>query len=293
MLIWLATFFAVSLALICAVRWSLKRLRKRRQEQLKAIEARCGEIPQDLGLPLTWRTSPTTCDASDYRSVQLLQWTLPLGILAAGLMWSATASAGWDWNGAVFGTLAALLTFLTLTVWMSWRCQTTMPLQSRRLALALRCWAIRSNAGVECRTALEQAARQLRRFDPELSRLLEAAAGVQDQGDQLQRAFSLCGTGISAQLAEILAGKIADPCSALSRLADRLDAYYLNQVLKRTRLIESWLKYPLALCLVPAVNLLLFGPAIADLLEKFGTVRPPAPVQAQPLEALSSDPPTP
>ena len=293
MLIWLATFFAVSLALICAARWSLNRLRKHRIEQLKEIEVRCREIPEDLGLPLLWRTSPTACDSRGYRWVQTLQWTLPMGLVAAGIMWSATASAGWDWNGTVFGTLAGLLTFLTLTVWMGWRCQTTMPPQTRRLALALRCWAIRLNAGIECRSALEQAARQLRRCDPGLSRLLEAGASVQDDGDQLQRAFYLCGTGVSSQLAEIVAGKVADPAGALSHLADRLDAYYLNQVLKRTRFIEGWLKYPLALCLVPAVNLLLFGPAIADLLEKFGTVRQPLPVQVRPIEALESDHPKP
>ena len=292
MLIWLATFFTVSLAFVCALRWSLSRMRKRRVEQLKAIEARCRETPEDLGLPLIWRVSAKTCDAADYHWVQTFQWTLPLGLLAAGVMWSATGQNGWNWYGVGYGLGISMLLFLFFTVWMSWRCQTTMPPHTRRLALALRCWAIRMNAGIDCRLALENTAKQLRRLDPELARHLEAGTVARSDGDLLQRAFYPCGTGVADRLAEIVAGKITDAPAALRTLADRLDGYYLNQVVSRTRLIDGWLKYPIGLCLVPAVNLLLFGPAITDLLEKFGTVRFPVPVpaQVQPLEELPREP---
>ncbi|MDB5336745.1 MAG: hypothetical protein JWN70_2364 [Planctomycetaceae bacterium] len=286
MLIWLATFFAVSLVLVFAIRLSLSRVRKRRAEQLKAIETRCREVPEDLGLPLIWRTSPKTSDAADYQWVQTFQWTLPLGLLAAGVMWSATGQNGWNWNGAGFGLAVAVLSFLAFTVWLSWRRQTTIPTQTRRLALALRCWAIRMNAGIECRMALEKTAKQLRRLDPELARHLEAGAAARADGDLLQRAFYPCGTGVADRLADVIAGIVSDAPAALRELADRLDGYYLNQVLARTRLIDGWLKYPIGLCLVPAVNLMLFGPAITDLLEKFGTVRFPVPRQVQPLDEL-------
>ena len=290
MLIWLASFFAVSLALVIAIRWSLSRIRKRRTEQLKAIEARCRETPDDLGLPLIWRTSPKSCDANDYRWLQTLQWTLPLGLLAAGVMWSATGQNGWDWNGAGFGFAAGVVAFLIFTVWISWRCQTTLPPQSRRLALALRCWAIRLSAGIESRAALEKTARQLRHVDPELARHLEAAAAASADGDLLQRAFYPCGTGVAERLADVIAGRVADAPTALRKLADRLDGYFLNQMLARSRLIDGWMKYPIGLCLVPAVNLILFGPAITDLLEKFGTVRFPVPGEVQPLEAVPVHP---
>ncbi len=281
MLIWLATFFAVSLALMFALRWSLSRVRKRRAEQLKAIEARCRETPEDLGLPLRWRTSPKICDAADYQWAQTLRWSLPLGILAAGIMWSATSRNGWNWNGALMGLAVSFLSFLTLTVWMHWRCQTIVPPQTRRLALALRCWAIRINSGAECHQALEKTARQLRRIDSELGHYLEAAAATPKDKDALQRAFLPCGTGVAERLAEIITGNAPDAQAALRALADRLDGYYLNQTVARTRMIDGWIKYPIGLCLVPAVNLLLFGPAITDLLEKFGTVRLPAGVPAQ------------
>ncbi len=286
MLIWLATFFAVSLALVFAIRLSLSRARKRRAEQLKAIEARCREVPEDLGLPLIWRTSPKIIEAADYQWVQTFQWTLPLGLLAAGVMWSATGQNGWNWNGVGFGLALAVLSFLAFTVWLGWRRQTTMPGQTRRLALALRCWAIRINAGMESRAALEKTARQLRRLDPELARHLEGGAAARPGGDLLERAFYPCGTGVADRLAEVVGGKVADAPAALRELADRLDGYYLNQLLARTRLIDGWLKYPIGLCLVPAVNLILFGPAITDLLEKFGTVRFPVPRQIQPLEEI-------
>ena len=292
MLIWLATFFAVSLALVCVVRWSLNRVRKRRAEQLKAIEARCRETSDDLGLPLIWRTSPNTCAAADYQRIQILQRTLPWGLLAAGVMWSATGQNGWNWNGAGCGLGVSVLLFLILTVWMNWRCQTTMPLQTRRLAQALRCWAIRINAGLECRAALEKTAQQWRRLDPDLARHLEAGAVARPDGDLLQRAFYPCGTGVADRLANVVAGKVTDAPAELRELANRLDGYYLDQVLSRTRLIEGWIKYPIGLCLVPAVNLLLFGPAVTDLLEKFGTVRfpVPGPVQVRPLEELPPPP---
>ena len=154
-----------------------------------------------------------------------------------------------------------------------------MPRQSRQLALALRCWAIRISAGVECRLALEQTAKQLRRLDPEIARHLAAGAANPD-GDLLQRAFHPCGSGVAERLADIVAGRTPGVSQVLLALADQLVGYYLNQVLSRTRYIEGWLKYPLVLCLVPAVNLLLFGPAIANLLEKFGTLRLPGAVRA-------------
>jgi hypothetical protein len=46
------------------------------------------------------------------------------------------------------------------------------------------------------------------------------------------------------------------------------------------------MKYPLALCLSPAVNLLLFSPAITDLIEKFGKFRRLDNPQVQPLEPI-------
>ena len=286
MLIWLGTFFAVSLALVCAIRWSLSRVRKQRAEQLKAIEARCRETPEELGLPATWRTSPKTCRTSDFQWAQTFQWSLPLGAMAAGVMWSATGRNGWNWNGVVGGFACALVLFLTTAVWMAWRCQTTMPPQMRRVALALRCWAIRIDAGMECRAALEKTAKQLRRIDSELGRHLEAGTVIELDRDQLKSAFYPCGTGVAERLASITAGTVVDAPAALRELADRLEAYYLNQMVSRTRLIDGWVKFPIGLCLVPAVNLLLFGPAVTDLLEKFGTVRfpVPGPAQVRPIE---------
>ncbi len=294
MLIWLATFSGVSLALMCAVRWGLNRIRKRRIEQLKAIEVRCRQTPEDLGLPLNWRTSPKTCDAVDYQWAQAFQWIIPLGVVAAGAAWSATGQNGWSWTGIVVGLGISLLVFLVMTVWMSWRRQTTIPTQTRRLALALRCWAVRMNAGIECRLALEKTAKQLRRVDPELARHLEAGAAAPAESDLLQRAFYPCGTGVAEQLANLILGKVADVPAELRELADRLEYYYLNQAVSRTRLIDGWLKYPIALCLVPAVNLIAFGPAITNLLEKFGTVRFPAPKpgEVRPIEIPIKKPKT-
>lgn len=279
MLVWLATFFGVSLALICAVRWGLKRVRQRRLERLKEIEARCRVVPDELGLPLVWKTSPKSLETFDYRVGRMLQWSLPAGCLAAGAMWSMIGQDGWNWNGGACGVLAAFVSLLVLTVWMNWRRETTMPRQSRQLVLALRCWAIRISAGVECRLALEQTAKQLRRLDPEIARHLAAGAANPD-GDLLQQVFHPCGSGVAERLADIVAGRTSDEPQVLLALADQLEGYYLNQVLSRTRYIEGWLKYPLVLCLVPAVNLLLFGPAIANLLEKFGTLRLPGAVRA-------------
>ena len=156
----------------------------------------------------------------------------------------------------------------------------------RRVALALRCWAIRIDAGMECRAALEKTAKQLRRIDSELGRHLEAGTVIELDRDQLKSAFYPCGTGVAERLASITAGTVVDAPAALRELADRLEAYYLNQMVSRTRLIDGWVKFPIGLCLVPAVNLLLFGPAVTDLLEKFGTVRfpVPGPAQVRPIE---------
>ena len=209
MLVWLATFFGVSLALICAVRWGLKRVRQRRLERLKEIETRCRVVPDELGLPLFWKTSPKSLETFDYRVGRMLQWSLPAGCLAAGAMWSMIGQDGWNWNGGACGVLAAFVSLLVLTVWMNWRRETTMPRQSRQLALALRCWAIRISAGVECRLALEQTAKQLRRLDPEIARHLAAGAANPD-GDLLQRAFHPCGSGVAERLADIVAGRTSD-----------------------------------------------------------------------------------
>lgn len=300
MLIWLATFFSVSLLLVFAVRWGLSRIRQRRKERLKDIELRCRQAPEELGIPLAWRTSPAVCEGLDFRWGQTLLWPLPLGIAAAGVMWSATGQQPLNWNGAGLGVAAACLLFALLYAWLTGRRETALPRQIRQLALALRCWAIRLEAGIECRQALDQTARQLRRIDPELARTLEAAAN--EAGDQPSRAFSYCGTGLGVRLSDILAGKtgtvtnttnVATGTTApleLRSIANQLDGYYLNLLLSRTRLIENWMRYPLALCLVPALNLILFSPAITDLIDKFGKLSVPGAQQVQPLEPIPQAP---
>lgn len=290
MLIWLATFFGASLALVLVVRFGLRKVRQRRVDRLKEIESRCRRVPEELGLPLTWRTAPASCDSRGYRRVQALRWIVPLGLAAAGIMWSATGKEGWNSNGVGFGISLGCLIFVSLTVWLNWRRETSMPRQGRQLALALRCWAVRISAGIDRRAALDQSARQLRRIDPEIARHLEVAAAAEDEGDQLKRAFYPCGTGLAERLAHIVAGKVADSPTELRHIANQLDDFYLTQTLARTRLIENWLKYPLALCLVPAVNLLAFSPAITDLIEKFGQFRLPDVQQVQPLEPIPPSP---
>ncbi len=286
MLIWLATFFTVSLLLVFGVRWGLSRIRQRRKDRLKDIETRCRQAPDELGLPLPWRISPETCDATDFRWGQALLWPLPLGIAAAGVMWSATGQQPLNWNGAGFGIATACLLFAVMLAWLTGRRETTLPRNSRQVALALRCWAIRINAGIDCRQALDQTAKQLRRIDPELARHFEAAATVPAEGNQLQQAFNPLGTGLADRLTEIVEGQAVDASSELRTLANKLDGYYLHQLLSRTRMIENWLRYPLALCLVPALNLILFSPAITDLIEKFGKLSQPNTQQVQPQETI-------
>lgn len=290
MLIWLATFFGVSLLLVLVVRFGLRKVRQRRVDRLKDIESRCRHLPDELGLPLAWRSAPAVCDSAGDRRVQGLRWMLPLAFVAAGIMWSATGKDGWNSNGIGFGISAACLIFVALTVWMNWRRETTVPRQSRQLALALRCWAVRIAAGIDSRAALDQSAKQLRRIDPEIARHLEVAAATIDEGDQLQRAFQPCGTGLAERLAGIIAGKVSDSPTELRHLANQLDSFYLTQALSRTRFIEGWLKYPLALCLVPAVNLIVFSPAITDLIGKFGKFQLPDAQQVQPLEPIPQPP---
>lgn len=290
MLIWLATFFGVSLLLVLAIRFGLRKVRLRRVDRLKDIESRCRLVPEELGLPLTWRSAPAVCDAPGYRRVQTLRWMVPLALIAGGVMWSATGKDGWNWNGLGFAISLGCLVFVGLTVWLNWRRETTMPRHSRQLALALRCWAVRISAGVACREALDQSARQLRRIDPEIARHLELAAVAENEGDQLQRAFYPCGTGLAERLAGVLAGKVSDGPTELRHIAHQLDNFYLTQSLARTRLIENWLKYPLALCLVPALNLIVFSPAITDLIGKFGNFRLPDAQLVQPLEPIPQSP---
>lgn len=290
MLIWLATFFGASLVLVFAVRWGFKRVRQRRTDRIKEIQVRCRQIPEALALPLGWRVSPATSDAADYRWAQMLLLPLPLGLFAAGLMWTFTGRRPLNWNGFGFGVAASSLTFAVLSAWISWRRETSMPRQARQVALALRCWAIRMDGGMDCRTALDQSAKQLRRIDPEIARVLELAAVSADSEDVLRQILAPCGTGLAERLAAILSGKVSDVSADLRTLANQLDSYYLNQLLSRTRLVESWLKYPLALCLVPALNLILFSPAITNLIEKFGKFRTPEARQAQPAEPISAEP---
>ncbi len=286
MLIWLATFFAVSLLLVMAVRWGLRRIRQQRKDRLKEIETRCSQAPDELGLPLAWKISPDTCDAADFRWGQMMLWPLPLGIAAAGVMWSATGQQPLNWTGAGVGVATASLIFVILLAWLIGRRETTLPRSSRQLALALRCWAVRVDAGVDCRQALDQSAKQMRRIDPELARQLEAAAAVSAEGDQLQRTFDPLGTSLAKRLVEIIAGQTDNAPSELRALANKLDGFYLYQLLSRTRMVENWLRYPLALCLVPALNLILFSPAITDLIEKFGKLSQPNAPQVQPLDPI-------
>jgi hypothetical protein len=273
MLIWLVTFFGISAAVLFIVRWGLLRFRKQRAERLRLLESRCRETPDGLGLPLIWIASTRSQASSGDRWVAAIGWILGLGFLCAGVAWTVLDQGGPKGAGLAVGGGIGAAILIIFSAWLYCRRASSMPAQTRRLAEVLRWWAIRIAAGVERRLALEQAARQLQRFDPDLARTLEAAALSGTERDLIQRAFYPCGTGVSERLADVVVGKVPDVVTALRSLADQLDLYYQNQLLIRVKNVDGWLKYPIVLCLVPALNLLAFGPAVADLIENFGGIK--------------------
>lgn len=276
MLIWLVAFFGISAAVLCSVRWGLLRIRRQRAERLRLLESRGRETPDGLGLPLIWIASTRSNATSGDRVVATVGWILGFACVAAGAAWTGLGKDGRNGAGLVVGSGIGLSILIVFSTWLYCRRAASMPPQTRRLAEALRWWAIRLAAGVDRRQALEQTARQLQRFDPDMAHCLEAAAVSGPDRDMMQRAFYPCGTGVAERLADILSGKVPDLLTALRGLADQLDAYYQNQLLIRVKLVDGWLKYPIALCLVPAVNLLAFGPAISDLIDNFGIFKTPA-----------------
>jgi len=286
MLIWLVCFFGIASFVLFVVRWALHRARKQRAERLRLLETRFRESPDALGLPLVWMNAPSSAKTGGDQLVSAVRWILALGFLAAGIATSAMAKPGGNWNNAVFGAIIGSVSFLILSLWLYCRRVISMPEKTRRLAAAIRCWTIRLANGVDRRMALEQSARQLQRFDPELARCLEAAAVAAHAGghDLIQRAFYPCGTSVSERLADILSGKVPDSLSALRSLADQLDVYYQNQILIRVKRVDGWLKYPIVLFLLPAVNLLVFGPALADLINNFGILKFPVVPAARPAD---------
>lgn len=288
MLIWLLCFFGISAALLFLVRWSVQRFRRQRAERLRLLETRFRESSDGLGLPLIWVTASTSSRTTGDAIVSLIRWLLSLGLLAAGIAWSVQAPGGWDWIGVVLGASSASIIFGMLSLWLYCRRVSSMPAKIRHLAAAIRWWTIRLANGMDRRTGLEHSAKQLQRFDPELARCLEIAAVSASSSDRdaIQRAFYPCGTGVAERLADILSGKIPDSLTALRTLADQLDRFYQNQLLVRVKSIDGWLKYPIVLCLLPAINLLMFGPAVANLIDNFGVLKIPATpaVPGQPLE---------
>lgn len=291
MLIWLITFFGISAAVLFLLRWSMIRVRARRAERLRTLESRLSVSTDGLGLPIVWINSTSYDLTAADRAISALRWLVCLGLLSAGIAWSAQGNAGWNWNGVLAGAATGFVVFVTLSLWLYCRQVTFMPAKSRRLATAIRCWAIRLANGLDNRMALEQSARQLQRFDPELARCLESAAVATLHGDHdmVCRAFYPCGTGVSERMAEILSGKVPDPLPALRALADQLDTFYQNQSLLRVKRVDGWLKYPIILCLLPASNLLIFGPAVANLIDSFGVLKFP-PRQAAPLANPQENP---
>ncbi|MDB5386924.1 MAG: hypothetical protein JWM11_2570 [Planctomycetaceae bacterium] len=283
MLIWLVSFFGISAAVLCVVRWGMFRLRKQREERLRLLENRCREMPDRLGLPLIWVQSKRSSATSGDRLTSILGWILGLGSLIGGVTWTGLRPDGGLRLGLILGGGIGIAILLAFSLWLYCRRAASMPAQVRRLAAALRCWAIRLGAGVERRLALEQTARQLQRLDPDMARCLEAAAISVPDREAIHRALYPCGAGVSDRLTDILTGKVPDVLTALRSLADQLDEFYQNQLLIRVKRVDGWLKYPIALCLVPALNLMAFGPAISDLIDNVGILDVPVTPAVRPV----------
>lgn len=276
MLIWMLTFFGISATVLFLVRIGVSRFRRRRAERLRLLDVRLREGSDGLGLPVSWSVSTRANATPADRFIGAFGWILALAFASAGMALTVLAGDGKNWTMLAIGGGISFWILVLFSAWLYCRRSAAVPPKSRHLAEALRWWAIRIAAGIELHQALEQSARQLQPFDPELARCLEMASVSGTDQHVVQPAFYPFGSGVAERLVEIVTGKVTDVVAALRNLADRIDASYQDQLLIRAKRIERWLKYPVVLCLVPAINLVAFGPAITDLIRGVGIVKAPA-----------------
>lgn len=282
MLIWMLTFFGISAAVLFLVRWGVHRFRRRRAERLRLLEVRLRESSDGLGLPISWTVSTRANATPVDRFIGAFGWILALAFASAGMALTVLAGDGKNWTMLAIGGGISFWILVLFSIWLYCRRASSVPAKARHLAEAIRWWAIRIAAGIDRKQALEQSARQLQPFDPEMARCLEMAAVGGNEQHVVQPAFYPFGSGVAERLVDVVSGKVPDVVAALRDLADRIDASYQNQLLIRAKRIEGWLKYPVVLCLVPAINVVAFGPAITDLIHSVGIVKGPAVPAAQP-----------
>lgn len=288
MLVWLAGFSLASIALIGGARFALRRVRQKLQEKLKGIEQRYQTGSAALQMPPEWTLQPLRIPAS-LQGVATARTFLCLTILVAGGAWSILSPAGLSPIPLLLSLSVSGLLFWMLGQWLQAEHVTQIPPVCRHLIWILEWGALRVASGTsDMGLALRASARQIPDLSPDFAAWWEECLSVRQDRERLKTVVSRAGPSLAPRLEAVLAGESANAAQALRQLADQIENWYCGEVIQRTRKLDAWVKYPLALCLIPALNLALFGPAITHLFYRVGNSR--LQLQMAPAQPLSDAP---
>lgn len=279
MLVWLVSFALVSIVVIGGARFALRGLRRRAQLKLQAIEARYHSGSAGLTLPVDWMVDERTLPVQ-FRPLAQLRNFVCLAILVAGGAISLLLPQGFNPLPIVISVLVSAGLFWVIGIWLQTEQTTQVPVAVRHLTWLLEWAAVRCRAGLPLPIALQEAVAQLGQQNPELTgwwkdciQQISQPTGTDSQ--RLKQLLERTGPALGARLEQIMTGAVPQPAEALQQLADQLEWWHGGQVIARTRKLESWVKYPIAFCLVPALNLAVFGPAITQMVYRSQRLRVP------------------